>query len=166
MEIFNISYIKIITDSSGEWAYGRFVIVQMDNGDSPLNLQEVKAFGYRSELKPVSATLSSGVGWGGVAANCIDGNSGPEVETQCHSNNDRYPWIALDFGSTAAIQRVEIFNRHECSSCWQRTKNVEVFVSNILPTSASQKFSGGSLLGTFPGPGTSGQHIIISGGNL
>jgi len=165
---------------TGETISGRYVIVQMDNSeDHPLNLREVKAFGVKGELstttipppsinnngvelKPVSATLSSsvgsGVGWG-VAANCIDGN----LMTQCHSKNDRYPWIALDFGSTAAIQRVEIFNRADCSSCWQRTKNVEVLVSDVLPTSASQKFSGGSLLGTFPGPGTSGQHIKISG---
>ena len=47
----------------------------------------------------------------------------------------------------------------------KRTKNFEVRVSEELPTSASQKYFGGSLLGNFAGPGTNGQHIIISGGD-
>ena len=32
-------------DVSGQEASGRYVIVQMDNGGDPLNLEEVKAFG-------------------------------------------------------------------------------------------------------------------------
>ena len=32
-------------DVSGQEASGRYVIVQMDNGEDPLNLIEVKAFG-------------------------------------------------------------------------------------------------------------------------
>ena len=32
-------------DVSGQEAYGRYVIVQMDNGGLPMNLDEVKAFG-------------------------------------------------------------------------------------------------------------------------
>ena len=51
------------------------------------------------------------------------------------------------------------------ADCAKWTRNVEVRVSDDLPTSASQKFSGGSLLGTFAGPGTKGQHITILGGD-
>ena len=99
------------------------------------------------------------------AAYCIDGESVPgEIRKICHTNNDPFPWFAADFGRTFVIERVEIFNRHDC--CGDRTRNVEVRVSEDLPTSASQKFSGGSLLGTFAGPGTNGQHIIISGGHF
>ena len=115
-------------------------------------------------LTPISASQSSTyIGnerdWG--AANCIDGNSGPGK--MCHTQNDPYPWLALDVGKTFVIERVEIFNRHDC--CGERTRKVEVRVSEELPTSASQKFSGGSLLGGFAGPGTDGEQITISGGN-
>ena len=99
------------------------------------------------------------------AGYCIDGESVPgEIRKICHTNNDPFPWFAADFGDTFVIERVDIFNRHDC--CGDRTRNVEVHVSEDLPTSASQKFSGGSLLGTFAGPGTNGQHIIISGGHF
>ena len=112
-----------------------------------------------------SSTYGTGIGWGAgsetffIATNCIDGIT--DTGKICHTKNDRYPWLALDFGKTFAINRVDIFNRHDC--CGERTRNVEVRVSEYLPTSAQWKFSGGSLLGTFLGPGTSGQLIAISG---
>ena len=80
----------------------------------------------------------------------------------CHSDgSEQSPWLAIDYGTTVLVKRVEIFNREDC--CGDRTKNVDVRISNELPTSASQMFSGGSLLGQFAGPATDGQHIIISG---
>ena len=119
------------------------------------------------QLTAVSATLSSNYNNEKEfsAANCINGGTSPGGEREiCHTANDKYPWLALDFGKTFVVERVEIFNRHDC--CGDRTRNVEVHVAEELPTSADQKFSGGSLLGTFPGPGTNGQHIIISGGHF
>ena len=59
------------------------------------------------------------------------------------------------------IQRVELYNRRDC--CGERTKDVSVRVADELPTSGSEIFNGGSLLGSFPGPGTNGQKITISG---
>ena len=119
----------------------------------------------------MSASQSSnfeGLGWTGAslgAANCIDGNV---AGTSCHTLHDRHPWLALDYGKTFAIQTVQIFNRHDC--CGARTRNVEVRISEELPapatTTDNQKFSGGSLLGNFPGPGTDGQYIIITGEDL
>ena len=44
-----------MTDVLGQEAYGRYVIVQMDNGGDPLNLQEVKTFGRR---KKYSSTIT------------------------------------------------------------------------------------------------------------
>ena len=79
----------------------------------------------------------------------------------CHSGGERSPWLAIDYGTTVLVKRVEIFNREDC--CGERTKNVDVRISNELPTSASQMFSGGSLLGQFAGAATDGQHIIITG---
>ena len=95
---------------------------------------------------------------------CIDGNTeGPAKEgNMCHSDgSEQSPWLAIDYGTTVLVKRVEIFNREDC--CGDRTKNVDVRISNELPTSASQMFSGGSLLGHFAGPGADGQHIIVSG---
>ena len=104
------------------------------------------------------------------AGNCIDGNTdsdrGPGGRYAiCHTktNDDTTPWIAIDYGTSVTVQRVEIFNR---GGAGQRTRNVDVRISNQLPTSGSQMFSGGTLLGHFAGPGTTGQHIIVSGQKL
>ena len=80
----------------------------------------------------------------------------------CHSDgSEQSPWLAIDYGIPVKVERVEIFNREDAAG--ERTKNVEVRISNELPTSASQMFTGGSFLGRFAGPATNGQHIIISG---
>ena len=71
------------------------------------------------------------------------------------------PWIAIDYNTLVTVQRVEIFNRGY--GFGKRTQNVDGRISNELPTSSSQMFSGGTLFGHFAGPGTDGQHIIISG---
>ena len=121
------------------------------------------------ELEPVSATQSSTLDdtvHGDTvqfrAANCIDGEVISDVgRSICHTNTDATPWLAIDYGTSVTVQRVEIFNRHDYG--WWRTRNVDVRISDELPTSGSQMFSGGTLFGHFAGPGTDGQHIIISG---
>ena len=106
------------------------------------------------------------------AGNCIDGNTssdlGPEgrygrTYAICQTSRDAAPWIAVDYGTSVAVERVEIFNR---GTSGRRTRNVEVRVSDSLPTSGSRMFSGGILVGRFAGPATDGQHIIISGQRL
>ena len=82
----------------------------------------------------------------------------------CHTkgqSHEKSPWLAIDYGTSVTVERVKIFNRDDC--CGDRTRNVEVRISNELPTSSSQMFSGGSLLGTFPGPATNAQNFEISG---
>ena len=108
-------------------------------------------------LQPVTATLSSAHSRFS-AAKCIDGDT--HGDGMCHTKNERAPWIAIDYGKTVTVQRVEIFN---IVSCW--TKNVDVRISDELPASGSQMFSGGALFGHFRGPATNGEHIIISGEN-
>ena len=120
------------------------------------------------ELEPVTATLSSTWRTGYEAGNCIDGNTAP-VSTLphggiCITNSEATPWIAIDYGTRVIVERVEIFNRVEVYG--QRTRNVDVRISDELPTSGNQMFSGGTLLGYFAGPATNGQHIIISGQKL
>ena len=100
------------------------------------------------------------------AGNCIDGNTdsdkGPDgLYAICQTRGDPKPWFAIDYGTSVTVQRVEIFNRGDC--CGGRTRNVEVRISNELPSSSSEMFSGGNLLGSFAGPAVDGQHIVISG---
>ena len=82
-------------------------------------------------------------------------------QNMCHTKNEPSPWLAIDYGTPVTVNRVEIFNREDC--CGDRTKNIDVRVSNELPTSASEMFTGGSLLGHFAGPATNGQRINITG---
>ena len=108
-------------------------------------------------------------------ANCIDGNKDSDMgpgglSTIClTSRGDRKPWFAIDYGTSVEVhfQRVDIFNRVIDSNGFQ-TRNVEVRISNELPTSSSQMFSGGNLLGSFAGSDADGglahqQHTVISG---
>ena len=113
-------------------------------------------------LQPVTARLSSTLP-GYAATKCIDGDeiSVTHGTSLCHSSGASAPWLAVDYGTSVSIRWVEIFNRRDC--CGDRTKNVNVRVSDDLPTTDKQMFSGGALLGQFAGPGTDGQHIVISG---
>ena len=97
------------------------------------------------------------------AIGCIDGET-LIYSGGCHTNKDAAPWIAIDYGTRVIVERVEIFNRDNGSGA--RTRNVDVRISDELPTSGDQMFSGGTLLGHFAGPATNGQHIIISGQKL
>ena len=111
----------------------------------------------------MTATLSSTSSNYGhyVAGNCIDGDTGGTI---CHTGGDATPWIAIDYGTRVIVERVELFNRADC--CEERTRNVDVRISDELPTSGRQMFSGGTLLGRFVGPGSNGQQITISGKKL
>ena len=115
----------------------------------------------------MTATQSSTLDDRFIAAKCIDGDTtgsdrgGDQVGDMCHTDEERAPWIAIDFGKTVTVDRVEIFNRVAC--CGDRTRNVDVRISDELPTSGSEMFSGGNLFGHFAGPAFNGQHIIITG---
>jgi len=135
-------------------------------GDDMIGFE--KEMAEEGELEPETAIQSSthqeGDGRQWRAGNCIDGNTGSDhVDGRlaiCHTNREPAPWIAIDYGSSVTVQRVEIFNR---GGAGQRTRNVDVRISNRLPTSHSQMFSGGTLLGHFDGPATDGQLIVVSG---
>ena len=79
----------------------------------------------------------------------------------CHTKKEPHPWLAIDYGKRVNVQRVDIFNRR--GKWGKRTEKVEVRISDQLPTSSKEKFSGGTLLGTFEGTGGNPQHIVVSG---
>ena len=103
------------------------------------------------------------------AGNCIDGDTDSDIGPDgryaiCHTQGApkvlSKPWFAIDYGTSVTVQRVDLFNRGAYGG---RTRNVEVRISNELPSSSSEMFSGGNLLGSFVGPAANGQHIVISG---
>ena len=94
---------------------------------------------------------------GQTAELCID-----EILTgaysMCHTNAEKAPWLALDFGARVTVEKVVIHNRHDGS--WTRLKNAEIRVADQLPPlSGQQMFSSGQLLGTFTGPGKKGEVV-------
>ena len=115
-------------------------------------------------LKAVKAILSSENPKWAPASKCIDGDSETtSIGNLCHTYEPfpRAPWLALDYGTLVTVKRVELFNRADC--CGDRTRNVDIRVSNELPTSDAQMFFRGQLLGHFAGPASDGQHIVIQG---
>ena len=116
------------------------------------------------QLKAVKAILSSENPKWAPASKCIDGDSETiSSDNLCHTYGPfpRAPWLALDYGTLVTVKRVELFNRADC--CGDRTRNVDIRVSNELPPSDTQMFFRGQLLGHFPGPASDGQHIVIQG---
>ena len=86
----------------------------------------------------------------------------------CHSNcSTNTPWLALEFSGPVTVTRVDIYNRVDNSITAARLKNVEVRLTEELPTSDDQMYTGGELLGTGPwlGPGTVEQKVIKVDGN-
>ena len=81
----------------------------------------------------------------------------------CHSKGERTPWLAIDYGSrtSVTVERVEIFNRDDC--CGDRTRHVDVLISNHSPTTFRMFSSSFLHFGHFVGPATNGQQITISG---
>jgi len=118
-------------------------------------------------LQPLTATLSSTfTDWKlGLlqAAKCINGDTEGSWQegNMCHTEFEPAPWLAIDYGTSVTVQRVEIFNR---DGFGDRTRNVYVRISNKLPRTGW--VAGGSLLGHFTEPAVDGQKITISGPGL
>ena len=82
-------------------------------------------------------------------------------QTRCNAST---PWLALEFSGPVRVTKVDIYNRaDECGWCAEKTRNLEVRLTDELPTTEDQMYTGGHLLGTFEGPGTRGQIIKVEG---
>ena len=100
---------------------------------------------------------------------CIDGKAeGAEKgkeNTLCHTKNGKnqaaFPWLAIDYGKgiKVSVEKVIIANRVKC--CGDRTMNVEVRLTDELPTDGKSKLTSGQLVGTFKGPGKNAQKIEV-----
>ena len=114
------------------------------------------------KLVPLSALISS-THLTYSANKCIDGAT-EGLQHLCNSKKESHPWLALDYGKLAnvSVGKVVLFNRKDGS--WARTKNVQIRLSNELPSTKKQMFSGGEPLGTFKGPATRGEQVEIYSG--
>ena len=80
----------------------------------------------------------------------------------CITQKETAPWLLLNFGREVQVSSVLIENKIDRG--YNRTRNVNIRVSSTPPVFGSEMFTGGQLLGTFKGPGTSGQRIEVIGG--
>ena len=82
----------------------------------------------------------------------------------CHSKKETAPWLALDYGkgTKVSVEKVLLFNRRDGG--YERTRNVQIRISDNLPNNGKTMFSGGKALGTFKGPATRGQTVEIHSG--
>ena len=116
------------------------------------------------ELFPVDVKLStthqcSNPKTCGAAKFCSDSS----LNTWCHSaGSEEAPWVALVFTGPVWVEKVELFNVNEPVAA-ARLRNVEVRITNTLPTNRRSMFSGGLVLGSFSGPATSDQVIKMEG---
>ena len=117
------------------------------------------------KITPATVLLSTTLKPAYSASNCIDGmlQVKPDRKSMCHSKRESAPWLALDFGTGVSVEKVVLINRRE-GGWWKRTKNIQIRLSNGLPTSGKEMFSGGEALGTFKGPATPGQTVEIESG--
>ena len=131
-------------------------------------MDEINLAGTADKLRPVALIQSSinycySKTWLNKCApfKCIDDLTNDDL---CHTNAEPAPWLALDFGEEAevSVEKTVLLNRKDCS--WERTRNVEVWLADMIPMTAEKKFSEGHLLGTFEGPATSGQEVEIESG--
>ena len=124
-------------------------------------MTEDKEYCAGEKLVPSTASMSTLYSALNPADNCIDGDEEGEI---CHTLSETAPWLALDFGSEVKVSSVVLINLITSVYNAARTRNVNIRVSSTPPVSSSEMFTGGQLLGTFEGPGTSGQRIEITGG--
>ena len=94
------------------------------------------------------------------ATKCINGITDGGRDQICGTHAENAPWLAIEFQSEKDVSQVVINNRKDADG--QRTRNLEVRLTNELPASGERMFTGGQLLGTFVGPATDGQVISIS----
>ena len=82
----------------------------------------------------------------------------------CNSHAELAPWLALDYGEgkRVSVEKVFLYNRND--KHFERTKNVQIRISDELPASGETMFEGGEALGAFKGPSTKGQIVEIPSG--
>merc|ERR1711970_1546299 len=108
-----------------------------------------------SQVKKENVKLSSyNSNSGYEPGKCVDYNP----STFCHNEGpEQNPFLVLEYDSPVSVPEVVVTNRADC--CGQRTKNMFVTVTNMMPVKGN--IAQGDTLGSFTGPGSKGQVIPI-----
>ena len=70
-------------------------------------------------------------------SNCIDGNP----NTMCHTRGEEsYPWVTLVI-PRSIVREIRITNRGDVC-CWERMKNMKIWVGSDYPTTTSVEYTG------------------------
>ena len=142
-------------------------------GNSNVYWDKVKFAGVATKLLPVAALSSSHNYCSGVkcgAFRCIDGLTNDEKQNQCRTYQDKAPFLILDFGEEAqvSVEKTVLFrtvhDKEARQDHWNKTRTVEVWLADEVPTSAYNMFSEGHQLGTFEGVTTPGKEVEIRSG--
>ena len=92
------------------------------------------------------------------ADKAIDGDTNSKFVTQ----QETAPWIAIEYPSPTQVSKVEVVNAPGGDG--QRTKDCEVrLVDDLTGIQGSAMFTGGTLLGSWAGPGVGGETFTITG---
>ena len=87
----------------------------------------------------------------------LDGDTSSKAVTL----QEAAPWMAIEYPSPTEVSKVEIVNAPDGDG--QRTKDCEVrLVDDLTGILGSAMFTGGTLLGSWAGPGTGGETFTIS----
>ena len=87
----------------------------------------------------------------------LDGDTGSKAVTQ----QEPAPWIAIEYPGATEVSKVEIINAPGADG--QRTKDCEVrLVDDLTGIQGSAMFTGGTLLGSWAGPGAGGETFTIN----
>ena len=114
-------------------------------------------------MRPIAASLSNEESKSNAADKCIDGIQESDEDNICQSRDQLAPWLAMDFGEgyEVAVESVFLYSTRDGNG-FDRTSNVEIRISDKLPTTGGEEeFTGGELLGTFEGPATRKQTVSI-----
>ena len=101
------------------------------------------------------------------ALKCIDGITDDEKQNQCPTDPDVAPFLILDFGEEAqvSVEKTVLFRTvYDRKYLWNKTRTVEVWLADEVPTHATGMFSEGHKLGTFEGVTTPGKEVEIQSG--
>merc|ERR1712037_432050 len=109
--------------------------------------------GKHGRLVPIKVVVSQEEN-GFPPLQCADSDNG----TFCAVAPSPAPWLALDLGSKARVNRVEIRNTRNSGN---RLRDFEIRVTDSLPVSGEEMFKEGVLLGSYVGASVVWQKITI-----
>ncbi|XP_071171933.1 uncharacterized protein [Mytilus edulis] len=83
----------------------------------------------------------------------VDGLIPSGIVCMVVTNRERNPFWWVNLGREYLVERVEIWNRKDCSSCAERTRNMDVTVGRTLNDM--------KLCAHYKGPSQTGEHLVL-----